>query len=69
MKLWEKEYLLINKSNNSRLETTENGFSIYDELNCPCKNAGQIGLLTTAETESLVAALEEIIVDVEKEIS
>jgi argininosuccinate lyase len=25
----------------------------------------QIGLLTTAETESLVAALEEIIVDVE----
>jgi hypothetical protein len=29
---------------------------------------GQIGLLTTAE-ESLVAALEEIIVDVEKEIS
>jgi argininosuccinate lyase len=29
----------------------------------------QIGLLTTAETESLVAALEEIIVDVEKEIS
>jgi hypothetical protein len=28
----------------------------------------QIGL-TTAETESLVAALEEIIVDVEKEIS
>jgi hypothetical protein len=29
---------------------------------------GQIGLLTTAETESLVAALEEII-DVEKEIS
>jgi hypothetical protein len=28
----------------------------------------QIGLLTTAETESLVAALEEI-VDVEKEIS
>jgi hypothetical protein len=26
-------------------------------------------LLTTAETESLVAALEEIIVDVEKEIS
>jgi hypothetical protein len=33
------------------------------------KNVGQIGLLTTAETESLVAALEEIIVDVEKEIS
>jgi argininosuccinate lyase len=42
----------------------------YDALfNCPCKNVGQIGLLTTAETESLVAALEEIIVDVEKEIS
>jgi hypothetical protein len=41
----------------------------YDALiNCPCKNVGQI-LLTTAETESLVAALEEIIVDVEKEIS
>jgi hypothetical protein len=36
-------------------------------LNCPCKNVGQIGLLTTAETESLVAALEEI--NVEKEIS
>jgi hypothetical protein len=35
----------------------------------PMQNAGQIGLLTTAETESLVAALEEIIVDVEKEIS
>jgi argininosuccinate lyase len=33
------------------------------------KCASQIGLLTTAETESLVAALEEIIVDVEKEIS
>jgi hypothetical protein len=32
------------------------------------QNVGQI-LLTTAETESLVAALEEIIVDVEKEIS
>jgi argininosuccinate lyase len=39
----------------------------YDALG-PCKNVGQIGLLTTAETESLVAALE-IIVDVEKEIS
>jgi hypothetical protein len=35
----------------------------------PMQNVGQIGLLTTAETESLVAALEEIIVDVEKEIS
>jgi hypothetical protein len=34
----------------------------------PMQNVGQIGLLTTAETESLVA-LEEIIVDVEKEIS
>jgi hypothetical protein len=34
----------------------------------PMQNA-TIGLLTTAETESLVAALEEIIVDVEKEIS
>jgi argininosuccinate lyase len=72
MKLWEKEYLLINKSNNSRLETTENGFSMakYDALGsiAHAKMLGQIGLLTTAE-ESLVAALEEIIVDVEKEIS
>jgi argininosuccinate lyase len=41
----------------------------YDALiQLPMQNAGQIGLLTTAETESLVAALE-IIVDVEKEIS
>jgi hypothetical protein len=36
----------------------------------PMQNVRPIGLfLTTAETESLVAALEEIIVDVEKEIS
>jgi hypothetical protein len=35
----------------------------------PMQNARPNGLLTTAETESLVAALEEIIVDVEKEIS
>jgi argininosuccinate lyase len=42
----------------------------YDALaQLPMQNVGQIGLLTTAETESLVAALEEIIVDVEKEIS
>jgi hypothetical protein len=30
---------------------------------------GQIGLLTNAETEIIVTALEEIIIDVEKEIS
>jgi argininosuccinate lyase len=43
----------------------------YDALGsiAHAKMLGQIGLLTTAETESLVAALEEIIVDVEKEIS
>jgi argininosuccinate lyase len=41
----------------------------YDALAHPCKKCWPIGLLTTAETESLVAALEEIIVDVEKEIS
>jgi hypothetical protein len=41
----------------------------YDALaQLPMQNV-KIGLLTTAETESLVAALEEIIVDVEKEIS
>jgi argininosuccinate lyase len=69
MKLWKKEYLLINKSNNSLLERQRIDLVLakYDAfgLNCPCK-IGQIGLLTNAETEIIVTALEEIIIDVEK---
>jgi argininosuccinate lyase len=72
MKLWEKgiptdKQIEQFTGNDREFDLVQINMMLWAQL--PMQNASQIGLLTTAETESLVTALEEIIVDVEKEIS
>jgi argininosuccinate lyase len=71
MKLWEKgiptdkQIEQFTVGNDRELDLV---LARYDALGsiAHAKMLGQIGLLTTAETEALVAGLEEIIIDVEK---
>jgi argininosuccinate lyase len=71
MKLWEKgtptdkQIEQFTVGNDRELDLV---LAKYDALGsiAHAKMLGQIGLLTNAETGSLVAALEEIIIDVEK---
>jgi argininosuccinate lyase len=67
MKLWEKEYQLTNRNIHCRQrQRTDLVLAKYDALGsiAHAKMLGSIGLLTSTETEELVAALNEIIADV-----